>query len=267
MNTTLYYFSGTGNSLSTAKRIAASIGEAEIIPISTVPEDAPEPWGEIIGFIFPTYAYGLPLSVRDFAEAFSTDPGTYIFAVASCCGIPGPVLKELDKALKKNGHGLDAGFTVLDPSSSLSADPDNDAVQRIMISVNRGAEPAPSAARLPEIVEKIRTRAPHRPETSNFLTNWLGGLLHRLASDRFPSAAKEFRVSDSCAGCGICARVCPRGNIRFNDDGLPEWGNDCEFCHACIQWCPNTAIEYGDISVGKPRYRNSEVTISEMALR
>ncbi len=267
MNTTVYYFSGTGNSLSTAKKLAASIGETEIVPISEAPGNPMERAGKTIGFIFPTYAYGLPLSVREFAETFSPEPGTYVFAVASCCGIPGPVLKELHKVLKKNGHGLDAGFTVLDPSSSLSADPDNDAVQRIMISVNRGAQPRTSTDRLPEIIEKIRTRAPHRPESSNFLTNLIGGLLHRLAVKTFPSSGRKFRVSDDCAGCGMCVRVCPRDNIRFNADGRPEWGDDCEFCHACIQWCPNTAIEYGDISVGKPRYRNSEVTISEMVLR
>ncbi|MGC9311743.1 MAG: EFR1 family ferrodoxin [Sediminispirochaetaceae bacterium] len=267
MNTTLYYYSGTGNSLSTAKKLAASIGETEIVPISEVPGNPPERRGKTIGFIFPTHAYGLPRSVREFAETFSPEPGTYIFAVVSCCGIPGPVLKELDKNLKKNGHGLDAGFAVLDPSGSLSADPDNDAVQRIMISVNRGAQPQPSSARLPEIVETVRARAPHTPESSNLLTNLLGGLLHRLAAGTFPASGRKFRVSDVCTGCGMCAKVCPRDNIRFNDNGRPEWGDDCEFCHACIQWCPNTAIEYGDISVGKPRYHNTEVTISEMVLR
>ncbi|MDY7027541.1 MAG: EFR1 family ferrodoxin [Spirochaetota bacterium] len=220
-----------------------------------------------IGFIFPTHAYGLPRSVREFAEIFSPETGTYIFAIASCCGIPGPVLRELDRALKKKGHGLDAEFTVLDPSGSLSADPDNDAVQKIIISVNRGAQPQPSSGRLPEIVDKVRARTPHRPETSNFLTDLLGGLLHRLTAGTFPASGRKFRVSDDCTGCGICAKICPRDNIRLNDDGCPEWGDDCELCHACIQWCPNTAIEYGDISVGKPRYHNSEVTISEMTLR
>lgn len=243
------------------------MGEAKIIPISKALCNPQEPRGETVGFIFPTYAYGLPLSVREFAEKLDVNPGTYIFAIASCCGIPGAVLKELDKVLKKRRNGLDAGFTVLDPPSSLTADPDNDAIQKLMISVNRGDQPQPSTARIPKIVETVRRKESHTPETSNFLTNFLGSLLHRLATKSFPSSAKKFRVGDLCASCGICGRVCPRDNIRFNKDGRPEWGDNCELCHACIQWCPNSAIEYGDISVGKPRYRNPEVTLSEITLR
>lgn len=269
MKTTIYYFTGTGNSLSIARKLADGLEGADIVPIAETTEtvDRQDPRGECIGFVFPTYAYGLPRMVKEFAEAFSPSPGIYTFAVASCCGIPGPVLREFRSILKKNRARLNAGFAVLDPRSSLPEDPEKDPIQRIMIAANRGHYPAASEDRLPEIVETVRSWKDHSVESSNALTNFLGGLMHRLAGNVFPSSGKDFRTGPSCTGCGICTKICPRGNIRLNGEGRPEWGEDCEFCHACIQWCPNTAIEYKTVTEGMPRYRNPEVSLSDMTLR
>lgn len=65
--------------------------------------------------------------------------------------------------------------------------------------------------------------------------------------------AKSFRVNDDCIGCGLCARACPLGNIQIVDQ-KPVWGNNCTHCVSCINRCPKKAIEYGKMSVGKPRY-------------
>ena len=37
-------------------------------------------------------------------------------------------------------------------------------------------------------------------------------------------------------------------------NGKPVWGQDCTHCMACICYCPTEAIEYGKMSLGKPRY-------------
>ena len=37
-------------------------------------------------------------------------------------------------------------------------------------------------------------------------------------------------------------------------NGKPLWGQDCTHCMACICYCPAEAIEYGKMSLGKPRY-------------
>jgi flavodoxin len=58
MSTTLYYFSGTGNSLSIARKLAASIDGARIVPIGNAQDDPNMPCADTIGFIFPTHAYG-----------------------------------------------------------------------------------------------------------------------------------------------------------------------------------------------------------------
>lgn len=301
MKTTIFYFTGTGNSLSIARKLAAEIPDAQVENIAGYFADAPRKngWGpdegppvtpereeasgsaavvrrgtdavggeqSRIGFVFPTYAYGLPRMVKEFAETVPLPETAYYFAVASNCGIPGKVLMQLDKVLKKRNRRLDAGFTVLDPSSSLVNDPDKDGIQRLMIAASRGEKPDPSSVRISEIAAAVRGEEKRPLETSNRLTNLLGGMLYPLALGRFKTSDENYHTTEDCSGCGLCSRICPRGNIRAGDDGSPRWGGDCELCHACIQWCPNRAIEYTDLTADRPRYRSPDVAVKDLLLR
>ncbi len=266
MKTTIYYFTGSGNSLAIARRIAGKLDESEVVSIPRVFEQEIQVTSRRIGFIFPTYAYGLPRMVQEFVSRLQLPEKAYIFGITSNCGIPGPTLRQLDRILRKKGRPLQAGFSVLDARSSLINDPDNDTLQKIMISANRGKMPEKSHVRLEEIVRIVAAEQTHPIETSTRLTNVLGGLLNPLAARSFKGMAKDFWSSEHCTACGTCVRVCPRENIKLVE-GRPVWGDDCEMCHACIQWCPAAAIEFKELTQSKPRYRNPEVTLQEMLLR
>ena len=71
-----------------------------------------------------------------------------------------------------------------------------------------------------------------------------------------------FIVTDACIGCGICAEVCPRGNYKLTSQGVKMEG-DCEFCFACIQNCPQKAIQFKQMREVNPnaRYRNEHVSL------
>ena len=72
-----------------------------------------------------------------------------------------------------------------------------------------------------------------------------------------------FRVESQCNSCGLCARVCPVANITL-EGGKPAWLGHCQQCLACIQLCPQQAIEYGDKTVGRKRYRHPEIRVREI---
>jgi epoxyqueuosine reductase QueG len=44
----------------------------------------------------------------------------------------------------------------------------------------------------------------------------------------------------------------------------PSWLHQCDQCLACLQWCPQEAIQYGKKTVQYERYHQPEVTLDDM---
>ena len=69
MKTIIYYFTGTGNSLAAAKKIAAATGDCKLIPIALLQKTSGDivPVAERVGIVCPVYFSGLPLMVAECA--------------------------------------------------------------------------------------------------------------------------------------------------------------------------------------------------------
>lgn len=66
------------------------------------------------------------------------------------------------------------------------------------------------------------------------------------------SGRKAVAVVDSgkCAGCGICADVCPAGAIEVNEQAVVN-DEACTGCAVCVSECPNEAIIVAQKKVAK----------------
>ncbi|MEW6380691.1 MAG: EFR1 family ferrodoxin [bacterium] len=259
MKTILFYFTGTGNSLKLARDVARELGSTELWPIARfVQRGGPIPVSaDRIGIVCPVYAWGLPLIVPRFIHELVVERCAYIFGLVTCGGFPAATLKQMDHLLKEKGLKLSAGFSVQLPGNYTplyGAIPENRQTKLF----------SKAEARLKKIAETIREGRTARIESNSFLVNLLfSGLIYRKGIPRFPGGDSEFWLNEKCNGCGICARVCPVNNIVMKG-GRPQWQHHCERCLACLQWCPEEAVECGKNTPGRKRYRHPAITVEDI---
>jgi NAD-dependent dihydropyrimidine dehydrogenase PreA subunit len=243
----IYWFSGTGNSLFAAKFLAAEIG-AKLYPVASgAPFEAAGGSGEKVGFVFPSYYCNMPRVVRRFAENLNLSPDTYTFAVVTMGGLGQGALGAFASALKKRGARLDYGRCVRMPGNYVMLyDP---------------PDPNKSAERLDEAKKNLsRIAADIKAGERSVKAFYLS--LNRLYKN-IESLDKNFYAEDACTSCGLCEKACPVNNIRM-DNGKPRWLGRCEHCVTCVSWCPAEAIQYGDVTKSRRRYRNPEVKLGEL---
>jgi ferredoxin len=261
MKSVIYYFTGTGNSLAAAKKIAASIGDCELVPIGSLMDTHDDiiPAGERVGIVCPVYFSGLPAMVASFAGRLRPTSDGYVFAVVTLGGTGGsPALRQLDGILKAHSsRGLDAGFMVKMPGNYILMyePPAGEKRDALLAAAND------EIVRIADAVRQCRNQELPR--------SFIEQLLHVLIYRWFISRGKDdrkFTVTDKCTSCGICVAVCPASNIQLVDK-KPVFQHHCELCCGCIHLCPVQAIQAGPGTEKRGRYRNPDVTVAELKVR
>lgn len=254
---TIFYFSGTGNSLQVSKDIALQLGGTQLVSIPKIINNSKvEVQSECIGIIFPVYMWGLPLIVEDFIKKLSINKSTYVFAVATFGGIPGNALKQVDTLMKSKDTILNAGFAIKMPGNYI---------------VMYAARPYKSQikafdkekVKVQQIVEIIKGKKNYGYEKSKVLIDRIFAPIVYKRINKIRTMDKLFLAKDNCTGCSTCEKICGVKSIEIKN-GKPSWKNSCEGCMACIQYCPNEAIEYGEKTIGRKRYKNPNISIKEM---
>jgi len=258
MKNIIFWFSGTGNSLSLATDLAKRLGNTDLIPLASI-INRTIPSAEIMGIVFPVYAFGPPLIVKRFIERAPLDKAKYIFSVATMGGLAGSVHAETRQLLASRGAELSAGWSISMPGNYpvLSAPPPP-AKQALLFEK--------AGRRLDEIAAAISGGKKGIYEDTRLPLRWVFSLIRKKSIDRFPEADGHFTVGKNCKHCALCAKVCPVSNIRIAE-GNPVWMHHCEQCMACLQWCPVQAIEFGKATVGKPRYHHPRFKAHDFCLR
>jgi len=256
MKTDIYFYSGTGNSLWTARRLAENLGGASLHPVSHIAADVLHTPGETVGFVFPVHIWGVPRKIIRFIDILAVNTSKYYFAVAVNAGQVAATLLQLENLMKSKGLILSAGYDLVMPSNYIPwGGPGPEEKWRKKI------EQAEEKLKL--IVSEVAQKKRSPVERGPLWQNVIFSLAYRMSFDKVAHCDENFWVDDKCTSCGICEKVCPALNIEMVE-GRPVWRHRCEQCLACIQWCPSEAIQYGKKTPGYTRYHHPEVTLGDI---
>ena len=254
-NTTIFYFTGTGNSLKIARDLAEHLGNTEIISIPKAIKKEINLDSKRIGIVFPIYMYGIPLLVSDFLDKIITqDKSIYFFAVANYRAEAGGALLQVASKLKQKGLKLSSGFNICMPGNYIA----NYDIDSIEIKENKFQK---WNERLIKITNIINNKKVTKIEKGTFAQCFFGtNILYRLISKNLYNFDKNFWTDDKCNGCEICKKICPVSNIDLQNK-RPVWHHKCEQCFACLNNCPKESIQFDKKTIGRKRYKNSFINL------
>lgn len=252
----IFYFTGTGNSLWTAKEIGEKINQ----PVESITKYMKESEiscnDDIVGFVFPTYMGDIPWIAKEFLLKLSVRSDCYAFAVmTSSNGKSGVSFKNIDQTLALSKAHLSACFDLQMPGNCLiSTDKQN----------KERLKKAPE--RLNAIIASIKAKKQNFTSDGSFPKADFVTSSYFYGEHSFKrlTLMKNFSVTSKCNGCGICSSVCPLDNIQITD-GKAVHGHDCAACYACLHWCPqNATLLKVPTLKHRPQYHHPDVALNEI---
>jgi len=248
----IYCFSGTGNSLAAAKQVAAVLGGADIRLMKGASAFEGGRYRRI-GFVFPSYAGGVPRAVLAYIGALglTADAADYFFTVVTCGGAPRNTLPMLRDALAQKGIPLHYGKSLNTVGNYIVMYP----LRQDAANVRAAAD-----AQMEDYAREIAANT----TTDIGKVTLSKKLFYKVGNRYFRMNAKKHAASRACTACGLCARLCPMGCIQMQA-GKPafDW-KSCAQCMACIQWCPTGAVNCGKETLGRTRYHHPDIRAEEL---
>jgi ferredoxin len=271
--TKIYYFSGTGNTLWSARRLAELLTHPEP-PAVDAPDTAVAPSqaceifniaaetrrtsitieADAVIVLFPAYAYQTPSMVRKFLlKAKIRAP--YIAALATFGSDPGGALADARRILtrKKPPLSCAGGIPCVENYITIFGVPSPETKEKRLAMQRTATENMARMIGERKIKRVVLTFRPFSALVSS---------LFRAAKRLF---VKGYKVADQCNGCGLCARICPAGAIVIIEN-KPAFSTACEHCQACLNWCPMRAIRYVRITPDSERYHHPDVKAADMLI-
>lgn len=261
------YFTGTGNCLYVARQLAGKEGEILSIP-QLMRKKQFEIEADEIGLVYPIYGHMPPNMVREFIKKAQLK-AEYKFAVLTYGNRKCNAVEIWDGISRKAGNVFDYIGTIVMVDNWL---PNFDMNEQVKIDKHI---PENLVKITSDLNNRLRWHEPvtqeERQQHEDFMSR--SGLDSKVGF--IMKAERCFTVTDACIDCGICTYVCPRGNYELTGQGTKMQG-DCEFCFACIQNCPQRAIQFkknedgtwpdGSEKNPNARYRNENVSLMELKL-
>jgi len=269
----IFYFSGTGNTKWAAAKLAAATHE-DLTPIAPYmraddsSHNLAEPFilkeNERLGFVFPVHGWRAPKLVREFIKQMKLQVNgkskiPFAYCVCTAGDSIGLTIENLNDTIAQSPslsalgiHGVKSAYSLIMPESYIGLPfMDVDPKEREIHKKENAAQ------ELAVVCEEVFDRKEGvnrliKGPIPWFFTKIVGGFFENvLITD------KRFHVEkDRCVKCGICANVCPVGNIKGGHGSFPEWlhHKDCLTCFTCYHHCPHHAIEFGHQTQKKGQY-------------
>lgn len=276
INTKIYYFSGTGNSMFIAKELIKLIPNTELISVvKAIQENNFTIESENVGFVFPCHGTTIPIPIKIFVEKMSITFSKYFFGIVTRAGSVFSGFNIIDKPLKKQNKKLNASFIIdmgfNDPKLKEFEVPSETDLKKLeesaLIKLKTIKDVISSQA---DYIEKDTTDVTFsKSKTLNALLEKLIPFMTHYVS---PGVKKYFYTDSNCVGCGICEKVCLSRKIKMVND-KPVWQKNitCYLCYACLNYCPKSAVQiYSKIWMKsytneKGRYPHPYATYNEIA--
>ena len=236
----IFYFSATGNCKYVAMRLAEATHDRTISITDCMKAqqfDFTTENGENIGFVTPTYFWGLPTVVTDFLEKMTiTNSGEhYVYHVLTYYTTTGQAHRMMNHHLKKHGLSLNGKFIVQMPDTWTPVFNLSDKDKNANVLLHAEIE-----------VDSVRNMI-HSKATGDFNNKKIplvAGFWYKRLYKNDRKTVKFF--VDSCIGCGLCERQCPVSAIEIQNK-RPVWVKEqCTLCLGCLHRCPSFSIQYGE---------------------
>lgn len=261
------YFTGTGNCLYIARQLAGDSGEVLSIP-QLMKQNRFEIEADEIGIVYPIYGHMPPNMVRRFIQKAQLK-ADYKFAILTYGNRKCNAVEIWNEISQRAGKRFDYIHTLIMVDNWL---PNFDMNEQVLIDKH-----------IPENLQKItadlaQQKRAHEPVTEEERQQHAEFLKRTGINPSIGFLLKSedyFTATDACIGCGACVSVCPKGNYKLGSQGVKIQG-ECEFCFACIQNCPQKAIQFAPneqdplLRNGEKnpnaRYRNEHVSLMDIKL-
>lgn len=254
--TTIFYYTGTGNSLWIARALARELGNTQIMSMADWKSSKHVIESQMIGLVFPVHIWGVPARVLEFLEYLPAMNAEYLFAIANNAGQVSNTLVQLKKEMQNRGLTLGSGWSVVMPSNYIpwgGPGPLSKQNQRF----------AAASTRITQIAGEVSAKALKPVEKGPLWQRVLFTWLYNISFPRVHEMDRNFWVDERCNQCGICVKLCPSNNIVIDGNKL-SWQNRCEQCLSCIQWCPQEALQYGKKTSSYERYHHPDIKLKDL---
>lgn len=250
----IFVFSGTGNTLTVARRLADELGEQihQFTPDELISPDQAVLTSEddVIVWMFPTYSWGVPPVILELISRanlrFNANARHYMVTTAG--DDSGLIADQWRKAMERRGIKGRSAYSVRMPNTyTMMKGFDVDSPE--LVNSKLSAMPG----RVTEIASEIKSGKPG----DNLVRGswpWIKTRVIYPWFKKYMITAKGFHTDGNCTRCGWCIKHCPLDNIKASDEGFPEWGQRCTMCERCYHGCPSHAIQWRKATRGKGQY-------------